>query len=678
MKFLGYSLILKSKALGFFLGFLTATSFMLANLVYAEVKNEDKFLSTADGSSEAYGYDIAAEDTTLVVGEIGDNGSGFYSGAAYVYHSDEAGEYNETKLTASDGAINGRFGWSVDIENGVIVVSATGASGTGAVYVYRPDGIGGYNETKILPSDGNVADYFGHSVAISDGVIVVGSPYHKVNGVRSGIIYVYKPNGTGGYTETKVIPPSITFGYFGYSVDIHEGIIVVGDWTRNSNAGRAYVYKPNTDSYTVSTLLASDGVAGDYFGQSVAIRNNVIVVGALNEDGLFADTGAVYVYSPIISGGYTETKLTASDGRYAGHLGFDVNLSEDGTVISSVVRDGVDSKGSAYVFKLKNLNNYTELKLAPTGGYQDDRFGYAVAITQNQAIVAWPANEAVLLFNISDVVQTNLAPELNHIGNQTVSEGDTLTFTISATDPDSDTITFSATNLPPGATFTQSTGLFTWNTGFDDAGNYPDIEFTATDNGTPLELDLELITITVGDVNRMPELTNPGPQTVVEDDSVTFSVSATDPDNNTVTLSASNLPDGATWSGTAFSWNTDRFDAGTYVVTFIATDDGTPAESASLDVVITVGDNPTPTEQAEDLIEDIITLDIPQNVENSYLANLQKVEQFILEGKITAALNQLQAFKNKVNQDYSQGILTQAERDELIAAANQLISDLSN
>jgi hypothetical protein len=277
------------------------------------------------------------------------------------------------------------------------------------------------------------------------------------------------------------------------------------------------------------------------------------------------------------------------------------------------------------------------------------------------------------------IINYNRPPELSPIGNQTVAEGDVLEFTVSATDPDGDEVTLSAQNLPTGATFNPVTGIFTWNTDFDDAGNYENIEFTATDNGTPMELDVELITVTVGNVNRLPELANPGPQTVIEEETVSFTVSATDPDNDAVALSATNLPSGATFNSITgtFTWSTTLSDAGVYVVTVTATDNGTPAESASTEVVITVGDNPTPTEQAEDLIETVVTIDIPQNVENSYLANLQKVGQFIQEGKITAALNQLNAFINKITTDYNQGILTQVEYEQLLGMAQNLINDLN-
>lgn len=276
------------------------------------------------------------------------------------------------------------------------------------------------------------------------------------------------------------------------------------------------------------------------------------------------------------------------------------------------------------------------------------------------------------------VLDSNRAPVLSPIGNQTINEGQLLTFNVAASDADGDNLTYSAANLPPGATFNGQT--FSWTPGYGDAGNYDDLEFAVMDGGEPMELDVELITITVGNVNRAPVIVNPGPQEVLETEQLTFAVTASDPDNDTVTVTATNLPSGSSFNTSTgeFSWTPDLSDEGVYTVEFTAIDNGSPAESSVLSVAITVGDNPTPVEQAEDIVDDVIELVLPQNVENSYLANLHKVGQFILEGKITAAINQLNAFINKVEQDYQQELLTTQERDSLVTAATNLIADLSN
>ena len=193
-----------------------------------------------------------------------------------------------------------------------------------------------------------------------------------------------------------------------------------------------------------------------------------------------------------------------------------------------------------------------------------------------------------------------------------------------------------------------------------------------------MELDTELITITVGNINRVPFLDPLGSQEVLEDQLLTFTVNATDPDGDSFILSADNLPSGSSFdpqTGT-FSWTPSLSQAGNYVVTFKATDSGTPFETGTLDVIITVGDNPTPTEQVENIITTVVDYDFPTNVENSYLANLKKVAAFIEQGKIQPAINQLNAFIEKVEEDYQNGEISQEVRDNLINLAQTLLNDL--
>jgi hypothetical protein len=278
--------------------------------------------------------------------------------------------------------------------------------------------------------------------------------------------------------------------------------------------------------------------------------------------------------------------------------------------------------------------------------------------------------------NITSV--NNQPPILSAIGNKSVNEGQALTFTLSATDSDGDALTYSASNLPSGATFDPTTSIFTWTPNYGQAGNYNNVEFTVMDNGTPMMLAFEDITITVGHVNRSPMFVPIGPQQVLEHNNLTFTVSAIDPDGNAVTLSATGIPNGATFDPTTgvFSWTPGSPSAGVYTPTFIATDNGTPVATSSIDVVITVGSNPTPIEQAQTLINNVVAANLPTNVTNSYLANLNKVGPFIQQGKTGQAINQLNAFIQKVNQDYVHGTITLAEKNLFISEAQTLINAL--
>jgi len=184
----------------------------------------------------------------------------------------------------------------------------------------------------------------------------------------------------------------------------------------------------------------------------------------------------------------------------------------------------------------------------------------------------------------------NRPPVLDPVGDKQAYEGQIFQFNITASDSDGDALTYSAGNLPTGATFVGQT--FTWTPGYDQAGNYTNVLFTVTDNGTPPMSASEAITITVGNVNRPPVLNPIGNKTVNEGDTLQFTITASDPDGDTLTYSTSNLPGDAFFDPITqkFTWTPGYDQAGSYPnVLFIATDNGTPPLSASAAITITVG-----------------------------------------------------------------------------------------
>jgi hypothetical protein len=86
------------------------------------------------------------------------------------------------------------------------------------------------------------------------------------------------------------------------------------------------------------------------------------------------------------------------------------------------------------------------------------------------------------------ISSANQPPVLDPIGSKSVDEGTLLTFTVTATDPDGDSLTFSASNVPTGASFNPSSRVFSWTPAFGAAGDY-NVQFSVTDNGTPAESD---------------------------------------------------------------------------------------------------------------------------------------------------------------------------------------------
>ncbi|MDF1557378.1 MAG: putative Ig domain-containing protein [ANME-2 cluster archaeon] len=164
------------------------------------------------------------------------------------------------------------------------------------------------------------------------------------------------------------------------------------------------------------------------------------------------------------------------------------------------------------------------------------------------------------------------APVMGAIGARFVDEENTLTFTISATDTDGDSLTYSAIDLPAGASFDPATQTFSWMPADGQAGTYM-VTFTVTDG---LISDSEAVTITVNEINHMPVITGfePADASVFSEmDSITINVTATDIDGQALTYDIK--IDGVTCStGLGYVWKTDYTSAGAHTIE-VTVSDGT-------------------------------------------------------------------------------------------------------
>jgi hypothetical protein len=166
----------------------------------------------------------------------------------------------------------------------------------------------------------------------------------------------------------------------------------------------------------------------------------------------------------------------------------------------------------------------------------------------------------------------NRPPKLVDIGNKTVNAGETLSFEVTATDPDGDSLTYVA-NTPAEASF--SNRRFTWTPKPTAAGNFS-ATFKVTDG---FAQDSQVVTLSVGAVNRPPEFSPLTDATTKYGDSLSIAITANDPENKSVTITATNLPPGGKLSQTApgnalFTWkiNADPPNDTTYSVTLSASD----------------------------------------------------------------------------------------------------------
>jgi len=242
-------------------------------------------LVAPDGKDyDHFGSKVAISDEIIVVSAPWADRNGDKSGSVYLFHIN--GTFVE-QLIPSDGGSGHFFGASIAISVGIIVVGATGVdSDNGAIYIYNTDG---KLVQKIYAHDNEVDDGFGYSVAISDGIIVAGT-YGDVNGDGSGSVYLYR---TDGVLIKKV---QLSLGYVeGLVLEISDDIILAsapmhGDYYD----GAVYLFR--TYGQLIAELVTPNGGAERNFAYSVAISADVVVVGAIYIDDNGSDSGAVYLF----------------------------------------------------------------------------------------------------------------------------------------------------------------------------------------------------------------------------------------------------------------------------------------------------------------------------------------------------------------------------------------------
>ncbi len=262
-------------------------------------------LTASDGeANDDFGYSVSVSGNTIVAGAHGDDDNGRSSGSAYVFTYDGETWVETVKLATSDSEARDSFGGSVSISGSTIVAGAQGDDRRrGAVYVFAYDGEMWTETAKLIASDGEVYDFFGHSVSVDDRTIVVGTDRDAGVGRYSGSAYVFTYD-EGMWTETTKLIASDGEAHdlFGHSVDVSGRTIVVGalgDADNGGFSGSAYVFTYDGEMWTETTkLTAADGIANDYFGEAVSVDRGVVVVGAAGGDNR---RGSAYVYRvPLI------------------------------------------------------------------------------------------------------------------------------------------------------------------------------------------------------------------------------------------------------------------------------------------------------------------------------------------------------------------------------------------
>jgi hypothetical protein len=316
---------------------------------------ETKLFPSIGNDEDYFGWSISCYQNRTFIGAYGDDLYNTNNGAVYMFDYID-GKWKETAIFYSTNpAKNEQFGFSIDYHDDLLVVGAPGNkelyTQCGAVYTFRrlqegeskdttyddddavapPDGW--YLDAMLVPEDATSYMNFGWSLSMKYGFLIVGAPWADS---KTGAAYIYARNTTdanyyddmyyqyqGDQYEllariTSPFPSPKT--YFGCSVSMSDNLAVVGQYLMSSYtsgdsdasviSGGAFVFKrgefniigewsPNYYKETWGAVfdLGSLVNVGNYgfFGYSVAIHSNVVVVGA-PADGVVNTNATVHIF----------------------------------------------------------------------------------------------------------------------------------------------------------------------------------------------------------------------------------------------------------------------------------------------------------------------------------------------------------------------------------------------
>lgn len=383
--------------------------------------------NTAQGSN-ALSSNVAGSYNTAVGAFAGYSATG--SGNVFIGYRAGYSEADSNRLyihndSSSTPLIYGEFDSSLVKINGRIIVGDNSTSNPAAGSIRWNDttqDFEGYNGTEwksltypgkswgsntvsentaVVASDGAASDNFGICVSVSGDRAVIGASQHTIGAnTHQGKAYVYHRSVTDWSEEdTLTATNGAANDYFGRSVSISGEYVIVGANGHtiggNYSQGAAYIFHHTGGSNWVEedTLIASDGTASDNFGVSVSISGDYAVVGAfLHSVGSNINQGKAYVFHRSGTTWTEEDTLVASDGDAEDRFGSSVAISGEYIIVGAFRHDlgAYSDVGKAYIYH-RSGSSWSEVgSLLPSYVGPNIWFGYDVMINENYAVVGSP------------------------------------------------------------------------------------------------------------------------------------------------------------------------------------------------------------------------------------------------------------------------------------------------
>ena len=359
-------------------------------------------LISSNSSSNFFGYSVSLNGDTALIG------APWYKdallGTAYIFTRNGIIWTQQQQLFAADGAWGGLFGISVSLDGNDALIGAQGYDNyIGAVYVFTLSTNTWVQKARLQSLDGE-RNFFGCSVSLDGDTALIGASADGDNGEYSGAAYVFTRNGTSWTQQAKLLASDgEAYDYFGNSVSLSNNTALIGAFGDDDYKGSVYVFTRNGTTWTQQAkLLASNGPTEDNFGYSISLFGDTALIGAPSppyKDNKDVDSGSAYVFIRSGTNWTQQQQLFAADGAWGGLFGISVSLDGDTALVGADWDDdnGNDS-GSVYVFNRVGTNWTQRQKLLTSDGIAGDDFGISVSLDGDTALIGAFNKESAYLF----------------------------------------------------------------------------------------------------------------------------------------------------------------------------------------------------------------------------------------------------------------------------------------
>lgn len=335
-----------------------------------------------------------------IVGAPMDDQLALNAGAAYIFQRDITGQWLQiAKVTPSNSMpANAQFGTTVAMFEDYALVGAP-QEVTGEAYLIHDLSVtkdwSNLNKTKlsaVLAQNSitlQTGDLFGQSLAISGKYLVVGAPEHAA---RMGAAYTFKMDGTNLIVK-DITPVSLQpEARFGYAVAITtQGKALVGapmDSQKALHAGAAYLFELDGMIYKQPTKLMAVDQTEAQFGYSVALFNDIAVVGAPYRDlNSKVDVGTTYIFRKEANT-WMQREIKPEMIVENSLFGLSVAIFQDLAIVGAPQTPESLNLGTATIFKRDGFNTW--IKQAQLTPESMDLFGQALALSGDIAVVGAP------------------------------------------------------------------------------------------------------------------------------------------------------------------------------------------------------------------------------------------------------------------------------------------------